>query len=87
MMLETDFETDTDITRARAPLEAFKDFIEFAPAGAKAVYWRGTYLANYSVAEFARKLQATGLCELVQRRIAKGRKTEFEYVAIKRRAP
>ena len=36
MMLETDFETDTDITRARAPLEAFKDFIEFAPAGAKA---------------------------------------------------
>ena len=63
-----------------------KIFAEFAPAGAKAVYWRGTYLANYTLAEFARKLQTTGLCELVQRRVTQGRKTEFEYIAIKRRA-
>lgn len=86
MMLENEFETDVDITRTRSPVEAFKDFIEFAPAGAKAVYWRGTYLANFSLAEFARKLHTTGLCDLVQRRITQGRKTEFEYIAIKRRA-
>ncbi|WP_298806363.1 hypothetical protein [uncultured Lentibacter sp.] len=85
MMLEAEFDSDIDISRARAPIEAFNDFAEFAPAGAKAIYWRGTYLANYTLAEYARKLQSSGLCELVQRRVTAGRKTEFEYIAIKRR--
>ena len=76
--------TDVDATKDNNPRQALEDFIEHAPRGAQAVYHRGPFLEAYTLAEFARTMHERGHCNLVQRRIKKGRSAIFEYVMVKR---
>lgn len=73
-----------DATKDNNPRQILENFIEHAPPGAQAVYHRGPFLEAYTLAEYARKMHEQGHCNLVQRRIKKGRSAIFEYVMVKR---
>ena len=75
---------DVDATKDNNPRQTLENFIENAPRGAKAVYHRGPFLEAYTLGEFARTMHSQGRCNLVQRRIKKGRSALFEYVMVKR---
>lgn len=75
---------DVDATKNKNPLQTLEKFIENAPRGAKVVYHRGPFLEAYTLGEFARTMHAKGQCNLVQRRIKKGRSAIFEYMMVKR---
>jgi len=75
---------DVDATKDNNPRQILESFIENAPRGAQAVYHRGPFLETYTLAEFARTMHERGHCNLVQRRIKKGRSTIFEYLMVKR---
>lgn len=75
---------DVDATKDNNPRQILENFIENAPRGARAVYHRGPFLEAYTLAEFARTMHSQGRCNLVQRRIKKGRSAIFEYVMVKR---
>jgi hypothetical protein len=75
---------DVDATKDNNPRQTLEKFIETAPRGAQAVDHRGPFLEVYTLAEFARTMHLQGHCNLVQRRIKKGRSAIFEYVMVKR---
>lgn len=75
---------DVDATKDNRPRKTLENFIENATRGAQAVYHRGPFLEAFILAEFARAMHAKGHCNLVQRRINKGRSAICEYVMVKR---
>ena len=79
-----DMERVVDATKHKYPRQVLQTFIQTAPRGSQAIYFRGPFLNSYSLAEFVREMHLRGQCELVQRRIKIGRTAIYEYMMVKR---